>query len=134
MRCTPCSSTGSPTTPHVSSSRRRRLGLDISWDVSVEDGCRESSRERRRAPAAAPLRRAAITRARREAKDVVRFIGAHGGRLGAFRSYQRSHGSPSRRLTRTRDPPRSPARRSPPLFPRLSPTLAEQRLDSPFPR
>src|SRR5207253_677757 len=35
MRCTPCSSTGSPTTPHVSSSRRRRLGLDISWDVSV---------------------------------------------------------------------------------------------------
>src|SRR5207244_8062003 len=37
MRCTPCSSTGSPTTPHVSSSRRRRLGLDISWDVSVED-------------------------------------------------------------------------------------------------
>src|SRR5439155_2062421 len=37
MRCTPCSSTGSPTTPHVSSSRRRRLGLDISWDVSVDD-------------------------------------------------------------------------------------------------
>jgi len=31
-------SIGSPTTPHVSSSRRRRLGLDISWDVSVEDG------------------------------------------------------------------------------------------------
>jgi hypothetical protein len=27
--------TGNPTTPHVSSSRRRRLGLDISWDVSV---------------------------------------------------------------------------------------------------
>src|SRR5206468_8975422 len=50
MRCTPCSSTGSPTTPHVSSSPRRRLGLDISWDVSVEDGWRESSRTPRRAP------------------------------------------------------------------------------------
>ena len=46
MRCTPCSSTGSPTTPHVSSSHRRRLGLDISWDVSVQHGWRESSRGR----------------------------------------------------------------------------------------
>src|SRR5438445_7294756 len=35
MPCTPCSSTANPTTRHVCSSRRRRLGLDISWDVSV---------------------------------------------------------------------------------------------------
>src|SRR5262249_1884182 len=42
MRCTPCSSTGNPTTPHDSSSRRRRLGLDLSWDTSVGDGWRES--------------------------------------------------------------------------------------------
>src|SRR5437870_6637069 len=56
MRCTPCSSTGSPTTPHVSSSRRRRLGLDISWDVSVVDGWRESSRTPRCVPAPRPGR------------------------------------------------------------------------------
>src|SRR2546425_5524114 len=68
MRCTPCSSTGSPTTPHVSSSPRRRLGLDISWDVSVEDGWRESSRTMRRAPvhsAGTPPRRSEFARYRK---------------------------------------------------------------------
>jgi hypothetical protein len=54
MERTPCSSTGSPTTLHVSSSRRRRFALDISWDVSVEDGWRESSRTQRRVPVRRP--------------------------------------------------------------------------------
>src|SRR4029453_4473156 len=47
MRCTPCSSTGNPTTPHVSSSRRRRSGLDISWDVSEETLLAKSVAKRR---------------------------------------------------------------------------------------
>jgi len=34
-RSTPCSNTGNPTTRHVCSSHRRRVALDISWDVSV---------------------------------------------------------------------------------------------------
>ena len=28
-----------PSNPHVSSSRRRQLGLDISWDVSLGMAC-----------------------------------------------------------------------------------------------
>ena len=40
---------------------------------------------------AKPKRRAKvtdITERRREAEDLVRFIDAHGGKLGAFRAYQ----------------------------------------------
>src|SRR5438552_3330747 len=50
MRCTPCSSTGSPTTPHVSSSRRRRWGLDISWDVSMRTAAGSLAEKVRIAP------------------------------------------------------------------------------------
>src|SRR5207247_2955576 len=48
---TPCSSIVGPSTPHAYSSLRRRLGLDISWDVSVRTAAGESSRTPRRAPA-----------------------------------------------------------------------------------
>ena len=114
-----------PSTLHVSSSHQRRLGLDISWDVSVEDGWWECSRRERLAAHAPAL----IRRCHRSSATVQPFSFTFSQRRvgpASCRLVSSLATKPSLRPTRPSRPPRAAVQGGPGCCRRRAPTLTNQ--------